>query len=38
MSNMPILAETIEMRNKTRKKPVFSGKLVSALSNSFGGA
>ena len=37
MSNMPILEEAIEMRKKTRKEPRFSGKIVSALRNRFGG-
>ena len=37
MSNMPILGEAIKMRKKTRKKPRFSGKVVSALRNRFGG-
>ena len=37
MSNMPILEEAIKMRKKTRKKPRFSGKIVSALRNRFGG-
>ena len=37
MSNMPILGEAIKMRKKTRKNPRFSGKVVSALRNRFGG-
>ena len=35
--NMKILKEAIEMREQTRKKPSFKGKLISVIRNEFGG-
>jgi 6-phosphogluconate dehydrogenase len=37
MSPMPILEESIKMRNETRKTPTYAGKVVSTLRNKFGG-
>lgn len=36
-SKMNILKESVKMRKSTRKKPVYEGKLLSAMRNQFGG-
>jgi len=37
MADMPILNQAILMRQKTRKKPSFAGKIISVIRNQFGG-